>query len=112
MPKDVKVKRKHIWKHEVKFRLTWAHKGMLRKLNSDGDPMKADHWRKRDFWIDWNGALCYFSTKHNKAMVLIDADNLRCASIRVVDEAKVLIDAGNLRCASIQVVDGLGVWAY
>lgn len=79
---------KHIVKHDASLRCSAMYKGMLRKLNSDGDPTKKDHWRKRDFWIAENASLCYFSKQHDKAMVLIDRDDLRCASFRVVDDVE------------------------
>merc|ERR1712093_793567 len=78
---------KHIVKREGKgITETVVLSGMLRKLISEGDPTREDHWRKRDFWITDGGALCYFSIKNNKPMVLIDREDLHCVSFRVVDD--------------------------
>jgi len=58
-------------------------KGTLFKLNADGNPEKAAHWIKRDFWIAANGSLCYFSLKTFKRLVLIDASKLGAADVTI-----------------------------
>lgn len=47
-------------------------KGVLSKLNADGDIRNKDHWNKRDVWLSADGSICYFSMKKHKRMVLID----------------------------------------
>merc|ERR1719399_1209906 len=107
----MKLKRsKHIVKHEANFRLSTVFKGMLRKLNSDGDPTRANDWRKRDFWLAANGDLCYFSSKHGKAMVLIDRDDLRCVSQRVVDDFENLAYPNVFEIQLIKGHDVEAVW--
>eukprot|EP00397_Hematodinium_sp_SG-2012_P005316 GEMP01005334.1.p1 GENE.GEMP01005334.1~~GEMP01005334.1.p1 ORF type:complete len:679 (+),score=118.41 GEMP01005334.1:119-2155(+) len=46
-------------------------KGVLYKMNLDGDLMNSEHWLKRDLWLAHNGALCYFSPKHNKRLIYL-----------------------------------------
>jgi hypothetical protein len=55
--------------------------GTLWKLNNNGDPKDASHWRQRDMWIANTGALCYFSRKDNKRLKLIDAPVLHEATV-------------------------------
>mmetsp|Transcript_32135 Transcript_32135/g.88653 ORF Transcript_32135/g.88653 Transcript_32135/m.88653 type:complete len:666 (-) Transcript_32135:97-2094(-) len=57
------------------------HKGTLYKLNSKGDPKKADQWIKRDVWIAHNHSLCYYSVRDNQRLVLIDGSKLTTAQI-------------------------------
>jgi len=61
-------------------------KGILWKLNSNGDPMKADHWIRRDMWIAQNHSLCYYSVKENRRLVLIDAAKLSMSTCEPSDE--------------------------
>jgi len=56
-------------------------KGLLLKLNNNGDPKDATHWRQRDVWMSSTGALCYFSVKDNKRLKLIDAPLLHAATV-------------------------------
>mmetsp|Transcript_1783 Transcript_1783/g.3558 ORF Transcript_1783/g.3558 Transcript_1783/m.3558 type:complete len:733 (+) Transcript_1783:3-2201(+) len=56
-------------------------KGVLWKLNSDGNPQDPKHWLKRDMWITDNGALSYWSMKETKRLVLIGGDRLAGARI-------------------------------
>jgi hypothetical protein len=55
--------------------------GTLWKLNSNGDPLDKTHWLKRDMWVSSNGALCYFSIKDSKRLVLIDTAKLIEANV-------------------------------
>merc|ERR1712079_292498 len=63
------------------------HKGVLFKLNSNGDAMKDDHWIRRDMWITQNHSLCYFSQKETKKLVLVDAAKLANASFEPMQQA-------------------------
>jgi len=56
-------------------------KGVLWKLNNDGDPKDASHWRQRDIWVSSGGALCYFSLKDKKRLRLMDAPVLHEATV-------------------------------
>eukprot|EP00812_Abedinium_dasypus_P008460 NODE_221_length_1784_cov_410.751880.p1 GENE.NODE_221_length_1784_cov_410.751880~~NODE_221_length_1784_cov_410.751880.p1 ORF type:complete len:544 (-),score=141.32 NODE_221_length_1784_cov_410.751880:135-1766(-) len=51
-------------------------KGLLFKLDVNGDRANPEHWHNRDFWITDNGSLCYFSHRENKRMVLFDAHDM------------------------------------
>jgi len=67
------------------------HKGVLFKLNSDGDAKTAEHWIQRDMWIAQNHSLCYFSKKEgsqDKKLVLIDGSKLAHASFKTIDAAR------------------------
>jgi len=57
------------------------HKGVLWKLNSNGDAKDVNHWIRRDMWIAHNHSLCYYSQKDNKKLVLIDGQMLNVAFI-------------------------------
>jgi serine/threonine protein kinase len=57
------------------------YKGTLWKLNTNGKPMEAADWLKRDMWIAQAGSLCYFSVKENKRLVLVDGTKLAGAKI-------------------------------
>jgi hypothetical protein len=57
------------------------YKGTLWKLNSNADPKELKNWLKRDMWLAQQGSLCYFSTKENKRLVLIDGAKLADAEI-------------------------------
>ncbi|CAD7967312.1 unnamed protein product [Amoebophrya sp. A25] len=59
-------------------------KGVLFKLNSDGDRTVAADWLRRDTWIAHNGNLCYFSQKKAKRLVLLDAATIGRAEITPV----------------------------
>lgn len=83
---------KHIVKQQtLKGVPEGAFRGMLRKLISEGDPTIEDNWQKRDFWISTSGALCYFSQKNNKPMVLVDGETLHCCYFRLVDDVQNLV---------------------
>ncbi|CAD7967682.1 unnamed protein product, partial [Amoebophrya sp. A120] len=56
-------------------------KGVLWKLNSDGDCANPEHWLRRDVWLSANGNLCYYSQKKNKRLILLDNENLARAEI-------------------------------
>eukprot|EP00392_Amoebophrya_sp_AT5.2_P016808 g17104.t1 len=56
-------------------------KGVLYKLNSDGDKANIDHWLRRDMWLAHNGNLCYYSQKKNKRLVILDLKHLVTAKI-------------------------------
>eukprot|EP00747_Dinoflagellata_sp_TGD_P100992 gnl/TRDRNA2_/TRDRNA2_168212_c0_seq3.p1 gnl/TRDRNA2_/TRDRNA2_168212_c0~~gnl/TRDRNA2_/TRDRNA2_168212_c0_seq3.p1 ORF type:complete len:702 (+),score=160.25 gnl/TRDRNA2_/TRDRNA2_168212_c0_seq3:87-2108(+) len=58
------------------------YKGVLWKLNTNGNAKDATHWLKRDMWITAAGSLCYFSQKENKRLVLIDGGKLTDAKIK------------------------------
>jgi len=64
------------------------YKGVLFKLNSNGDPSKADQWIRRDMWVAQNHSLCYFSQKEDKKLVLIDGSQLVKASLETMDSAR------------------------
>mmetsp|Transcript_63454 Transcript_63454/g.147868 ORF Transcript_63454/g.147868 Transcript_63454/m.147868 type:complete len:647 (-) Transcript_63454:139-2079(-) len=55
--------------------------GILWKLNRNGDPMKADHWIKRDMWIAHNHSLCYYSHRDNTRLVLVDGSKLALSQV-------------------------------
>jgi len=63
------------------------HKGTLWKLNNNGDMKNKAHWLKRDMWISANGALCYFSQKENRRLVLLGADDICQGEISDVEGA-------------------------
>ncbi|CAD7928892.1 unnamed protein product [Amoebophrya sp. A120] len=56
-------------------------KGMMFKLNSDGDKKNKDHWLKRDMWLSSKGDLCYFSQKQAKRLILMDRAHLSTANV-------------------------------
>lgn len=60
-------------------------KGTLYKLDTNGNTKDPVQWRRRDMWIASNGALCYFSIKDNKRLVLIDGAKLPGATIAKCD---------------------------
>mmetsp|Transcript_43162 Transcript_43162/g.101444 ORF Transcript_43162/g.101444 Transcript_43162/m.101444 type:complete len:699 (-) Transcript_43162:174-2270(-) len=62
------------------------HQGTLWKLNADADPRDPTKWLKRDMWIASNGALCYFSLKENKRLVLLDGCRLPGAQVIEIQE--------------------------
>mmetsp|Transcript_62375 Transcript_62375/g.118423 ORF Transcript_62375/g.118423 Transcript_62375/m.118423 type:complete len:667 (+) Transcript_62375:40-2040(+) len=64
-----------------------VYKGVLFKLDTNGDPMKLDQWRQRDMWITKAGSLCYFSSKDNKRLILIEASKLAGAKIKRLDKS-------------------------
>jgi len=66
---------------------TMLYKGVLWKLNSDGDPKNPIDWLKREMWIGSTGNLCYYSQKEGKNVVLLDAEYLEEATISRYDEA-------------------------
>jgi hypothetical protein len=78
------------------------YKGTLWKLNSDADPKEPKNWLKRDMWLTQQGSLCYFSSKENKRLVLIDAAKLAGAEIKPFSDC-MLIDgakpAFSVKCA-------------
>ena len=51
------------------------------KLNTDGDPTKAEHWLRRDVWLSAQANLAYYSQKHNKRLILLEAQKLAAATI-------------------------------
>jgi serine/threonine protein kinase len=57
------------------------YKGRLWKLNTGGNPQDPKQWLQRDMWLAQQGSLCYFSTKENKRLVLIDGSKLADAEI-------------------------------
>lgn len=63
-------------------------KGVLSKLNADGDLRNKDHWNKRDVWLSADGAICYFSVKKHKRMVLVDAQQILRSTVTKVDAGK------------------------
>lgn len=70
---------------ESNRKLLPVFKGTLWKLNADGDPMNAEHWLKRDFWLTQTGALCYFSSKQGKSLVLVDGEDLRVCEVNMIE---------------------------
>jgi serine/threonine protein kinase len=67
------------------------HKGTLWKLNTGADPKQPANWLKRDMWLAQQGSLCYYSTKENKRLVLIDGAKLADAEIEIFNDC-ILID--------------------
>lgn len=66
-----------------------VYKGTLWKLNTGSNPKDAANWLQRDMWVAKNHSLCYYSTKENKRLVLIDCDMLEGAMVaRVPGVAK------------------------
>jgi len=64
-------------------------KGVLFKLNSNGDPNSQADWIRRDMWIAAeNNSLCYFSQKENRKLVLIDGSRLAKASLEKMEAAR------------------------
>mmetsp|Transcript_20322 Transcript_20322/g.36292 ORF Transcript_20322/g.36292 Transcript_20322/m.36292 type:complete len:686 (-) Transcript_20322:45-2102(-) len=57
------------------------YKGVLWKLNSNGNPEEAADWLKRDMWVACNGSLCYWSIKESKRLVLLDGAQLGGATV-------------------------------
>jgi len=55
--------------------------GILYKLNYDGNPNEEKDWLKRDFWINTNGSLCYFSQRENKRLVLEDGERMTLVTV-------------------------------
>ncbi|CAD7967310.1 unnamed protein product [Amoebophrya sp. A25] len=62
-------------------------KGVLYKLNSDGEKSNPEHWLRRDMWLAHNGNLCYYSQKKNKRLVLLDLKHLALAKLSKVEGA-------------------------
>mmetsp|Transcript_72596 Transcript_72596/g.151556 ORF Transcript_72596/g.151556 Transcript_72596/m.151556 type:complete len:682 (+) Transcript_72596:165-2210(+) len=56
-------------------------KATLWKLNTGANPKDNANWLQRDMWVAKNHSLCYFSTKENKRLVLIEGDSLEGATI-------------------------------
>jgi hypothetical protein len=66
------------------------YKGTLWKLNTGADPKDPKNWLKRDMWLAQQGSLCYFSTKENKRLVLIDGSKLADAEIKEFKDARLV----------------------
>jgi len=64
-----------------------VHKGILWKLNNDGDITKRSHFLQRDFWINAHGALAYFSHKEQKMLAMIDHSRMAGATITRIEGA-------------------------
>jgi len=62
------------------------YKGMLWKLDTNGDPSDASKWRERDMWMLQAGSLCYWSVKENKRLVLLDGATLASSTIKLITE--------------------------
>mmetsp|Transcript_7026 Transcript_7026/g.15388 ORF Transcript_7026/g.15388 Transcript_7026/m.15388 type:complete len:642 (+) Transcript_7026:135-2060(+) len=56
-------------------------KGMLWKLNVDGDAQDPSNWLLRDMWISDAGSLCYYSQREGKRLVLFDAHHFSKSQI-------------------------------
>lgn len=61
------------------------YQGTIWKLNNGGNPQDSSHWQKRDAWIARTGALCYYSIKDSKRLVLLSASKLAEAEIKRCD---------------------------
>eukprot|EP00746_Dinoflagellata_sp_MGD_P047772 gnl/MRDRNA2_/MRDRNA2_218012_c0_seq1.p1 gnl/MRDRNA2_/MRDRNA2_218012_c0~~gnl/MRDRNA2_/MRDRNA2_218012_c0_seq1.p1 ORF type:complete len:655 (-),score=126.24 gnl/MRDRNA2_/MRDRNA2_218012_c0_seq1:19-1983(-) len=61
--------------------LTPVFKGVLWKLNADGDVQNADDWRKRDFWLTAKGEVCYYSSKEKTALIMLDKATLQRVNV-------------------------------
>ncbi|CAD7967684.1 unnamed protein product [Amoebophrya sp. A120] len=75
-------------------------KGVLWKLNSDGDKENVEHWLRRDVWLDCKGNLCYYSQKKNKRLVILDVKHLATAKLSKTGEKSV----DSLKCALPHVI--------
>jgi len=64
-----------------------VHKGMLWKLNNDGDITNKAHFLQRDFWINAHGSLAYFSHKEQKMLAMIDHSRMAAATITRLEGA-------------------------
>jgi len=64
-----------------------VHKGMLWKLNNNGDITNKTHFLQRDFWINAHGALAYFSHKEQKMLAMIDHGQMAGATITRLEGA-------------------------
>eukprot|EP00929_Paragymnodinium_shiwhaense_P060247 TRINITY_DN3010_c0_g1_i6.p1 TRINITY_DN3010_c0_g1~~TRINITY_DN3010_c0_g1_i6.p1 ORF type:complete len:672 (-),score=166.88 TRINITY_DN3010_c0_g1_i6:187-2202(-) len=58
-----------------------VHRGTVWKLQKNGNAKDVSQWTKHDMWIAENGSLCYFSTKKNTKIVLLDGHHLSAAKI-------------------------------
>jgi len=104
MPSE-EVIRAHRARPEDDSKSAPLYKGTLWKLNTGADPKTPANWLKRDMWLAQQGSLCYFSTKENKRLVLIDGAKLADAEIKPFDDA-VLVEgkkpAFSVKCAGEQ----------
>jgi len=64
-----------------------VHQGTLWKLKMDQDPKDRTQWEVRDTWVSQNGALCYFSLRANKRLVLLDPHKMHMAEVSVLSGA-------------------------
>jgi serine/threonine protein kinase len=62
-------------------------KTVLFKLNADGDIKKSDDWNKRDMWINHNGAMCYFSVKKQKRMVIVPTEQILRSKVKILSKS-------------------------
>jgi len=60
--------------------------GLLWKLNTNADPKDLGSWLQRDMWLSNTGALCYFSQRDSKRLVLIDGAKLCGAKVTVLTD--------------------------
>lgn len=79
------------------------YKGRLWTLNTGGNPKDASHWVQRDMWLAQQGSLCYFSTKENKRLILIEGTKLVDAEIQPNSDGRTTItgsveDAFQVKC--------------
>lgn len=63
-----------------------AFKSTLHKVGQDGDPLNPEDWWKREMWIAMNGSLCYFSKKENRVLMYQSAEDVRDATLRVMNK--------------------------
>jgi len=83
-------------------------KTVLYKLNADGDLKKADDWNKRDMWINHNGAMCYFSVKKQKRMVIVPTEQILRSKVRVLGKGESTMEFGfELKTADEEEKTGL-----
>jgi len=64
-----------------------VHRGMLWKLNFDGDVTNKTHFLQRDFWINAHGSLAYFSQKEQKMLAIISNNQMAGATITRLEDA-------------------------
>lgn len=81
-------------------------KGTLWKLSTGQDPGQPKSWLMRDMWLAQQGSLCYFSTKENKRLILIDGSKIAGAEITEFEGCKLL--SGPKRAISVKYGDDDG----
>merc|ERR1712032_904760 len=63
------------------------HKGVLWKLNTNGDKKDEHQWIKRDMWIAHNHSLCYLSMKGGNTQRLVLVDGAKLTSAKIINSS-------------------------